>query len=89
MSLCRPAEAYPYVWFVWQEDVDKLKAVHCTEAQELLSKHLATTTRDTAPIVVGSYQIRMPPMVGRGDIAIPFLFLEQVSRRENREKTTR
>eukprot|EP00959_Pyramimonas_sp_CCMP1952_P150691 3153647-Pyramimonas_sp.AAC.2 len=69
-----------------REDVDKLKAVHCTEAQELLSKHLATTTRDTAPIVVGSYQIRMPPMVGRGDIAIPFLFLEQGPRGEQCEK---
>eukprot|EP00242_Pyramimonas_sp_CCMP2087_P014117 CAMPEP_0198211952 /NCGR_PEP_ID=MMETSP1445-20131203/25438_1 /TAXON_ID=36898 /ORGANISM="Pyramimonas sp., Strain CCMP2087" /LENGTH=281 /DNA_ID=CAMNT_0043886313 /DNA_START=228 /DNA_END=1070 /DNA_ORIENTATION=+ len=59
-------------------DIQRLRSVHSEEAQELLSRHIKNTTRDTEPIVVGSYQIRMPPMIGRGDISIPFLFLEQV-----------
>lgn len=59
-------------------DIQRLRSVHSEEAQQLLRRHIKNTTRDTEPIVVGSYQIRMPPMIGRGDISIPFLFLEQV-----------
>ena len=39
---------------------------------------MAQVVYDTEPLEVGEFQMRMPPMVGGGDIAIPLLFLNQV-----------
>merc|ERR1719453_1204487 len=39
---------------------------------------MAKVAYETDPIEVGNFQMRMPPMIGHGDIAIPHVFLSQV-----------
>lgn len=60
------------------EALEALLAMHEGGAMPLLLEHIEQVVYDTEPIEVGEFQMRMPPMVGKGDIAIPLLFLQQV-----------
>lgn len=61
-----------------EETVDTLLTLHGEEAQPLIAEHMAKVAYETDPIEVGNFQMRMPPMIGHGDIAIPHVFLSQV-----------
>lgn len=60
------------------EALEALLAMHGDAPLPLLLEHIEQVVYDTEPIEVGEFQMRMPPMVGGGDIAIPLLFLQQV-----------
>jgi hypothetical protein len=61
-----------------EETIDTLLSIHGEEAQPLIAEHMAKVAYETDPIEVGNFQMRMPPMIGQGDIAIPHVFLSQV-----------
>jgi len=61
-----------------ESHIAQLLALHGADAQPLLVEHMDKVAYETDPVEVGSFQMRMPPMVGHGDIAIPHVFLTQV-----------
>uniref|UniRef100_A0A7S0R015 Uncharacterized protein n=1 Tax=Pyramimonas obovata TaxID=1411642 RepID=A0A7S0R015_9CHLO len=60
------------------KDSEELLGTHDAEASQLVKEYIRQLTHDTEPIAVGSYQMRMPPMVGNSTIAIPYVFLSQM-----------
>lgn len=61
-----------------EETLQSMLALHGPESQALIVEHMDKVAYETDPIEVGNFQMRMPPMVGHGDIAIPHVFLSQV-----------
>jgi len=60
------------------QETHALMQMHGEEAAALVQKYLSKVTHQAEPIAVGSYQMRMPPMVPNAAIAIPHVFLVQM-----------
>jgi hypothetical protein len=57
---------------------DLMLKMHSADAIALVLEFIEQLTYETKPIAIGSYQMRMPPMVKSSSIAIPYVFMSQM-----------